>query len=110
MNASKIYTLNELSPSVAIHPGEILKDELEARGMTQRKFASLIGCSCTVLNEILNGKRPITADYALRIEAALDIKAYLLVNMQSEYNLQVVRRDNKMMSLLSRIRSSAAML
>ena len=110
MTAARIYTLNELSPSEAVHPGEIIKDELEARGMSQRQFASLIDCSYTVLNEILNAKRPVTADYALRIEAALGIKAYLLVNMQSEYNLQVVRRDNKMVSILNKIRSATAML
>ncbi len=110
MDKNKIYALDDLVPSEPIHPGEIIKDELEARGMSQSRFAELIGCSYSVLNEMLNGKRPLTADYALRIEAALGIKAYMLVNMQSQYNLQVARRDNKMNTLLNRIRSAAAML
>ena len=38
-------------------PGEILKDELEARGLSQRKFASIIGMSYSALNELVNGKR-----------------------------------------------------
>ena len=41
----KIYAPHELRPSEPIHPGEILKDELEARGISQRKFAALIGVS-----------------------------------------------------------------
>ena len=101
---------SELVPSSPIHPGEIVKDELEARGISQRKFASIIGCSYTVFNEILNCKRPITTDYALRIEAALGIKAYMLVNMQSEYNLQTARQDSQLAVILNRIRMAAAML
>lgn len=101
---------SELVPSSPIHSGEIVKDELEARGISQRKFASIIGCSYTVFNEILNCKRPITTDYALRIEAALGIKAYMLVNMQSEYNLQTARQDSQLTVILNKIRMAAAML
>ena len=101
---------SELVPSSPIHPGEIVKDELEARGISQRKFASIIGCSYTVFNEILNCKRPITTDYALRIEAARGIKAYMLVNMQSEYNLQTARQDSQLTVILNKIRMAAAML
>ena len=92
--------------SIPVHPGEIVKDELEARGISQRKFAMIIDCSYTVFNEILNCKRPVTTDYALRIEAALGIKAY----MQSEYNLQTARQDSHLSTILSKIRSAAAML
>ena len=110
MEMTKTYTLSDLVPSSPIHPGEMVKDELEARGISQRKFASIIGCSYTVFNEILNCKRPITTDYALRIEAALGIKAYMLVNMQSEYNLQTARQDSQLTVILNRIRMAAAML
>lgn len=101
---------SDLVPPSPIHPDEIVKDELEARGISQRKFASIIGCSYTVFNEVLNCKRPITTDYALRIEAALGIKAYMLVNMQSEYNLQTARQDSQLTVILNRIRMAAAML
>ncbi len=69
------------------HPGDVLKEELEARGITQAKFASCIGVSYTMLNEILNCKRPVTCDFALLIEAALGINPELLINMQSRYNM-----------------------
>ena len=71
--AKRIYAPHELQPSTPIHPGEILKDELKARGLSQRKFAQTIGVSYSVFNEVVNGKRPITTEYALKIEAATGI-------------------------------------
>ena len=69
------------------HPGEVLKDELEERGISQRKFAESIGMGYSVLNEILNGKRPVTTNSALMFEAALDIPADSLLKLQMKYNM-----------------------
>ena len=74
-----------------IHPGEIVKEELEARGISQKHFAEVVDVSYTMFNDILNGKRPVSTDFALMIEAAIGISAELLVNMQTRYNLQVER-------------------
>lgn len=110
MGTIKTYSPYELKPSTPIHPGEILKDELEARGLSQRKFAAIIGVSYSVLNEVINGKRPISTEYALKIEAATGIPAYIWVNMQSAYDMQVTRRDNKFSVILDNIRRAAAIL
>lgn len=110
METTKIYSPNEIMPSKPIHPGEILKDELQSRGISQRKFATLIGVSYSVLNEILNGKRPITTEYALKIEAATSTKAYIWINMQTAYNMQAARQDNRLSAILEQIRKSVAML
>ncbi len=110
METKKIYAPDELIPSEPIHPGEMLKDELQARGISQRKFAELIGVSYSVLNEVLNGKRPITTEYALKIEAATGTKAYMWVNMQTAYNMQTARRDNRLSAVLEQIRKAVAML
>lgn len=110
METKKIYAPDELIPSEPIHPGEMLKDELQARGISQRKFAELIGVSYSVLNEVLNGKRPITTEYALKIEAATGTKAYMWVNMQTAYNMQTARRDNRLSAILDQIRKAVAML
>ena len=48
------------------HPGEILKDEIEERGISQRQLAESIGLTYSVVNEILNARRPLTAKTALR--------------------------------------------
>lgn len=88
----------------------MLKDELEARGMSQKKFAGLIGMPYTAFNEIVNGKRPITTDTALKIEAATGIPAYIWINMQSAYNMQTARRDSKLSVVLDNIRKAVAVL
>ena len=110
METKKTYAPHEIQPSTPIHPGEILKDELEARGLSQRKFASVIGVSYSVLNEVINGKRSVTTEYALKIEAATGIPAYIWVNMQSAYNMQTARKDSKLSVILDNIRKSVAVL
>lgn len=83
----------ELRPYKPTHPGEVLKDELLSRKITQKKFAESISIPYTELNEVLNSKRPISANLALMLEAALGIKAYIWINMQSRYDLEMARRD-----------------
>ena len=51
---------NNMVSSMLIHPGEMIKDEIVARGLTQKDLAKQMGVSYTVFNEILNGKRPVT--------------------------------------------------
>lgn len=80
------------------------------RKVSQRKFASLIGVSYSVLNEILNRKRPLTPEYALRIEAATEIPAYIWVNMQTEYTMQTAKFDSKLAAILENIRKAVAVL
>ncbi len=110
MAENRIYAPNELTPCMAIHPGEMLSDELESRGLSQRKFASLIGCSSSFINEIVKGKRAITIETALKIEAATGIKAHIWIDMQTDYNMQMAHKDNKLSTLLNKIRNAAAML
>lgn len=88
----------------------MLKDELEARGLTQRKFASIIGMPYTAFNEIINGKRPITTDTALKIEAATGIAANIWIGLQADYNMQVARHDSKPSAIPDNIRKAAAVL
>lgn len=106
--AKKIYAPHELQPSEPIHPGEMLKDELEARGLSQKKFAAIIGMPYTAFNEIINGKRPITTDTALKIEAATGIAANIWLGLQADYNMQTARRDSKLSAVLENIRKVAA--
>ncbi|MCH5178150.1 MAG: HigA family addiction module antidote protein [Prevotellaceae bacterium] len=93
---------------IPTHPGEILKEELECRNMSQRKFAELIDVPYTQLNEILNGKRSVSADFALMIEASLGINPDLLINMQNRYNIAVARTKPTLLERLRFIRKSCA--
>ena len=83
-------------PFSPVHPGELLKDELEYRHLSQRAVAKQLGLPYTAFNEILNGKRPVTTDFAMIMEAALGVPAYMLVRMQTDYNLQVAQTDSKL--------------
>ncbi|MDE6513447.1 MAG: HigA family addiction module antidote protein [Muribaculaceae bacterium] len=92
------------------HPGELLKDEIEYRKISQRKLAADIGMSHTALNEILNGKRSVSTTTAYLIEAALDIPAAMLLKMQMMYDMQVAQSDRSFMERLASIRKVAAIL
>lgn len=101
---------NNLKPFVPTHPGEVLKDELESRGISQRGLAKKLGISYSVLNEILNGKRALNTQLAMILEAALDVPAAPLLAMQNEYNILVAERDKSFMKRLKDIRKIAAAL
>ena len=91
-----------------IHPGEVLKDEIEYRGISQGKLAAQMGMSYKVLNHILNEHRPITTQTALLFEAALDIPADSLIRLQTDYNLQVANQDKSFAKRLAEIRKMVA--
>ena len=75
------------------HPGEVIKDELIARGISQKEFSERIGVPYTMLNDMLNEKRPLSVTTALLIESALGISADLLMGLQSDYTMQKARND-----------------
>jgi len=78
---------NNIIPISPTHPGELLKEEIEYRNLSQSKLASQMGVSYTILNEILNSKRSVDVEFALLIEDALGIEADMLINMQSRFDI-----------------------
>ena len=88
----------ELTPVVSSHPGELIKDELKERGMTQKQLAAETGIKPSVLSETINGKRSLSLNVAVALEKALGIPADIWMNMQTQYNLdtaQISERDNQ---------------
>ena len=77
---------NNLEPLEPTHPGDLLKDEIECRGISQKQLAADMGVSYTVLNDIVRGKRAVNTKFALLCEQAMDIPASLLLNLQAEYD------------------------
>ena len=108
-NIKEGKTANEMMSSELIHPGEMIKDEIMARGLTQKELAQQMGVSYTVFNEILNGKRPVTTEYALMLEAALGTNANIWLGLQADYNMQKIKRDKSFMKKLEKIRKIAAL-
>ena len=88
----------ELTPVNATHPGELIRDELKERGMTQKRLATEMAIKPSVLSETINGKRAISLNMALALEKVLGIPAEIWMNMQTQYDLDVANiaeRDNQ---------------
>jgi addiction module HigA family antidote len=99
---------NNLEPAYPTHPGEVVKVEIEYRGISQRKLAADMDVPYTQLNEVLNGKRPLNTEFALLIEAILDLPAEPLINMQARYNMIETKRNGEFIEKLEKVRKAVA--
>ena len=80
-------------PKNPFHPGEILLEEfLEPEGVTQAAFSEQVGWTRTRLNELIRGKRGITAESALDLAEALGTSAKLWMNLQATYDLHAAKQ------------------
>jgi len=86
-----IETRSRIYSDMAIPPGEILAEELEAREMTQRELAELMDRPPQVINEIVRGKKAITPETALQLEEALGPSAEFWMGLQTTYGLTLAR-------------------
>ena len=99
---------NNLTAFEPLHPGEVLREELAERGITQTQFAKCMGISVSLLNEIIKGKRDISTEYALLLEAALGIDADFWLNMQRSYDKEEAKSNKALVKRLTAIRKVAA--
>lgn len=76
------------------HPGEmLLKEFLEPRGLSQTEFAQRLGISFVRLNELINGRRGMTPDTALRLERVLGMPADFWLGLQLDWDLWHAQRS-----------------
>ena len=77
------------APFMAVHPGMI--------GISQKDFAKMVGIQPSHLSEVLNGKRTLTTDLAVKIESAIGLPAKVLLSAQTQYELESANpvKDNK---------------
>jgi addiction module HigA family antidote len=95
---------NNMIPFSPTHPGEVLKNEIDFLKISRRELATQMGISYSILNGILNLKRPINMEFALRVEAALGLEAEMLINLQTRYNIHTTRADKVFMQKLNEIK------
>ena len=77
-----------------IHPGEILVEEfLKPMGLTGARLASDIDVPTSRISEIINGKRPITVDTAMRLGVYFKMEPRFWLNLQSEYDVRIAERE-----------------
>ena len=85
-----------------VHPGEILmEDFLEEMGITQHKLAVAIGVPPRRINEIVHGKRAVTADTALRLGKYFGMSPQFWLGLQTQYDLDVA--EDKILAEIERI-------
>ena len=83
-------------PKNPFHPGEILLEEfLEPQGITRAAFAQELGWTRTGLNELIKGKRGITAASALDLADVLGTSAKLWMNLQATFDLDKVAKERR---------------
>jgi addiction module HigA family antidote len=78
--------------TIAVHPGAVLLDELEERGITQAALAGHIGVLSKTVNEICRGKRGISAEMAVKLSMALGASPQFWMNLQNNWELSQVKR------------------
>ena len=81
------------APFMAVHPGMMIKPELAERGISQKEFAKMIGTQPSHLSEVLNGKRALTTELAVKIENAIGLPAKILLSAQTQYELESTVED-----------------
>jgi addiction module HigA family antidote len=78
----------------AVHPGRLLKRELNARQLSANRLALDIGVPSGRITDILNGRRSITADTAVRLGRYFGNNAQFWLDLQSQYDIAVVERES----------------
>ena len=81
--------INQMPP---IHPGELLREDLEECGLTPQEMAVALGVSPAHLMAVLDGQCALTADLALRLARYFGTSAEYWVNLQSAYELRCARQ------------------
>jgi addiction module HigA family antidote len=76
-----------------IHPGRILKRELSARGLSANKLALALRVPSGRITQILNGKRGVSAETALRLARYFGTSARFWINLQSRYDLAIAEMN-----------------
>lgn len=89
------FDFSETTPFKAIHVGEYIKDELDARGMQQKELAKMTGIQASVLNDIIKGKRDLTAEHSVLIGNALGINDDFYYDIQKQYDMDRARLSER---------------
>jgi addiction module HigA family antidote len=97
--------MNEMAP--VVHPGRFLKRELAARDLSANRLSLDLGVPSGRITDILNGRRAITADTALRLGRYFGNSAQFWLDLQSQYEIALVERE-KGAEIAKRVRPADA--
>ncbi|MGN6539492.1 MAG: HigA family addiction module antitoxin [Ginsengibacter sp.] len=74
-------------PPHLYHPGQLIKEEIDYRKISQRELSKLTGVATNIINEVLKGKRNCTPGFAVKLEEALKLDAKVLLRLQMNYDI-----------------------
>ena len=83
----------EIHTNILLHPGDILKKELTARGLKKSFFAKKLGIETSQLSDLLSRKRHVDPAFALKLEALLGIEAGFWMRVQNAYDLESAQTE-----------------
>jgi HTH-type transcriptional regulator/antitoxin HigA len=87
----KTYKPHELYSALAVHPGELLKDELEAREISKAAAAKGLNVSPQYLSDIFAGRRNFSPTFCISIENYLKLRAEYWMHLQGDYDITVLK-------------------
>jgi antitoxin HigA-1 len=97
------YTAPQIKSVFAVHPGEILlKEFLEPMGLTRYRLAKELHVALPRINDIVHGKRSISADTALRLGTYFGLPAQFWMNLQADYDLRLARTNKELKKIRPR--------
>jgi len=74
-------------PPHLYHPGQLIKEEIDYRNISQRELSKLTGVATNIINEVIKGKRNCTPDFAVKLQEALKLDAKVLLRLQMKYDI-----------------------
>ena len=87
--------ISHVVSDMAISPGEVLQEEIEARGMSQKELAARLGRPPQVINEIIRAKKAITPDTAIGLGKVLGIDPQYWISLETDYRMTLARNREK---------------
>jgi antitoxin HigA-1 len=93
--------------AVAVHPGRLLKRELKARALSANRLALDLGVPSGRITDILNARRSITADTAVRLARYFGNNPQFWLDLQSQYDIALIERERGK-EILRRVRPADA--
>lgn len=99
--------MNKIPFGYSIHPGDILKTEfMEPLGLSSYRLARDLHVSAPRVNDIVRGKRSITADTAMRLSAYFGTSAQLWLGLQMDHDLWVAAKDKSLAKVKPRAKAA----
>ena len=98
-----------LRPARPVAPGRILRQELEARGWTQRDLAAILGRPEQMVSEIINGAKQITPETSVELSEAIGSSPEFWYNLEANYRLELARRQGRDDAIVRRSRLYSAL-